>query len=308
MEFSVEEVVGLITKQPADFIPNLKGDDGEWKSKDEIFAAIRKADKDRLDAIAKGESGKAVRLRMKQAQNYIKENFGIESDAHEIEDHLKLLVESVQSKAGKEKIVEKLVELDEVSALQHPIVKGLLKSEVTKNTAELTRQLEDEKKKFQTFVEEGNRKKLDTQLMKWGEKALVDAKADLKKDVTEREKQIRRFINGLKADYKFKPSEAEDTPPIVLGADGEPLQEGYADVNYTDLVKRENIFRVLEFDQDKGSPSATTQTTTSQQRTNVPVPKTFEEFNEVIKKETDPDKRKAIMEAFEANTKAAEKK
>lgn len=302
IKFELEEVVGLITKQPADFIANLKSDDGEWKSKDEIWAAIRKADKDRLDTIAKGESGKAVRLRMKKAQDFIKENFGVESDANEIEDHLKALVEKL-GQPGKEKIVEKLVDLDENTALNHPVVKNLLKSEVAKSTAELNRQIEEKEKRYREFVEAETQKRLDNALLEGAAKVLTSIKAAVSKDDAIRKKQIKGFVAALKSSHKFKLDDSGN--PVPVDANGDPLSENYIDVSFADLVKKENYFEVHAFDPEKSSPGATSQPTTNSQHRNIKVPTSQAEFQEALRQEKDSEKRKAITEAFIA---AQEKK
>lgn len=298
MTLELEEVVGLISKQPAELIPSLKGENDEWKSKEEILAELRKADKTRLDAIAKGESGKAVRLRMKKAQDFIRTNYGIESDADEVEDFIKLLVEK-SGQPGKEKIVEKLVDLDEQKALEHPIVKALLKSEVHKATADFQKQLEDERGKMRAFIEEEGRKKLDAILFKEAEKALLASKAALDKDPSTREKQVRRFVAGLKTDYRFKLDENER--PVPIDSTGEQLSVNYQDVSFADLVKQENIFGVHHYDPDKGSPGASSQPHAKQPKYEGQVPKTLEEFTAALAKETDPAKRLALREAYKAS-------
>lgn len=295
---SMEEVVSLIFKQPAEFLATLKSEDGEWKPKDEVVAAIKKADKIRLDTIAKGESGKAVRQRLTQVQKFIRENYGVESDTDEVEDHLKLLVEKIGGQAGKEKVVEKLIDLTEDSALNHPIVQKLLKSEVPKHTSELQRLLDDEKKKFREYLENDNRKKLDNALIEEAGRVLNSTKAALDKDDTIRQKQIKRFVAGLRADFNFKLD--ENGKPFPVDEHGEPLQEGYVEIPFSDLVKRENIFGVHNYDPDKSSPGATSQPPGSTQRLNVPIPADLNAFNEAIKAEKDPIRRKAILDAFKA--------
>ncbi len=298
MTLELEEVVGLISKQPAELIATLKSDDGEWKTKEEVLAAIRKADKDRLDAITKGESGKAVRLRMKKAQDFIREQYGIESDAAELEDHLKLLVDKM-GKPGETKTVEKIVDLDEEKALQHPVVKNLLKTEVSKTTAQLQKQLEDKDKEFKAYVEEDKRKKLDAVLMVEAEKILVSSKAALDKDPATKEKQIRRFVSGLKADFRFKLDDSGK--PVPVDANGEILQEGYNDVTYADLVKKENIFGVHQYDPDKGSAGASSQQQSKPQRYDGQVPKSDTEYVAALQAEKDPQKRAALRDAYKAS-------
>lgn len=297
MTLELEEVVGLFSKQPAELVASLKGDDGEWKSKDEILGTLRKVDKDRLDTVAKGESGKAVRLRMKKAQDFIKQEYGIESDANEIEDHLKLLVEKL-GQPGKETIVEKLVELDEATALTNPIVQKILKSEVPKHTSELQRQLDEEKKRFKDYVDEDQRRKLDGVLYQEALKVLVSSKAALDKDEATKEKQVKRFMAGLKSEIKFKLD--DNGKPYPVDANGEPLSENYQEVSFADLIKRENIFGVHNYDPDKDSAGATTQTR-QQQRPNVQVPTTLEAYKEALNSEKDPAKKRAIMEAYVAS-------
>lgn len=299
MTLELEEVVGLISKQPAsEFVASLKGDNGEWKPKDEILAELKKADKERLDTIAKGESGKAVRLRMKQAQKFLREQYGIESDTDELEDHIKLLVEKV-GKPGQEKIVEKLVELNEETALSHPVVKALLKGEVQKSTAELNKLLEDERGKLKTYIETQEAAKLDAVLIQDAEKYLVANKAALDKDPEIRAKQVKRFVAGLKTDYKFK---LENGKPIPIDANGDPLAIDYKDISYADLVKQENIFGVHNYDPDKASAGASSQPPQNRgQKYDGVVPKNMEEFTAMLSKEPDARKREAIKEAFKAS-------
>jgi hypothetical protein len=299
MEFNLEEVVGLISKQPAEFLGTLKTEDGEWKPKDEILAAIKKEDKARLDNVVKGEAGKAVRLRLKQAQNYIRENYGIESDAPEIEDHLKTLVESIKATSGKEKIVEKTVELTEETALQNHIVKNLLKSEVTKTTLELQRQLEDEKKKFQSYIEEDGKKKLDASLYEEALKVLTATKAALSKDETQRQKQIKRFVAGLKTDFNFKLD--ENGKPYPVDKEGEPLQEGYVEVSFADLIKKENIWDNHNFNPELNSPGANSQPPTQKFAGQIPKDQTaLQEALRSLPGEANKAKRAELMTAFEA--------
>lgn len=302
MTLELEEVVGLISKQPAEFVASLKDDNGEWKPKDEVLTAIRKADKERLDTIAKGESGKAVRLRMKKAQDFIREQWGVESDAPELEDHLKMLVEKL-GKPGQEKVIEKLIDLDEHKALEHPVVKNLLKSEVQKSTSELQRILEEERNKFKSYVEEDQRKKLDASLVKYADQILATNKAALDKDPKTRDKQVKMFVAGLKTVYRFKLG--EDGAPIPVDANGEPLSIDYKDVSFADLVKSENIFGVHNYDPEKGSPGAQSQQPPRQQRFDVQVPKSLEELTTALQAERDPQKRRAITDAFKASQPAA---
>jgi len=298
MNLELEEVVGLISKQPAELIASLKGDDGEWKTKDEIFKELRRADKERLDAVVKGENGKAVRLRMKKAQDFIREQYGVESDSPELEDHLKTLVEKM-GKPGQERVVEKLIDLDETRALEHPVVKALLKSEVQKTTAELNRQLEEKEKKHREYVEAEEQKRLDTILIQEAERTLAANKAALDKDPEVRAKQVKRFVAGLKTDYRFKMG--ENGRPIPVDSHGEQLAQDYKDVTFADLVKQENIFGVHTYDPDKGSAGAQSQAPARQQRFDVPVPKSMEEYQAALTAERDPAKRIAIKDAYKAS-------
>lgn len=299
MTLELEEVVGLISKQPAaEFVATLKGDNGEWKTKEEILVELKRADKERLDSIAKGESGKAVRLRMKQAQKFLREQYGVESDTDELEDHIKLLVDKV-GKPGQERIVEKLIELDEQKALEHPIVKNLLKTEVQKSTADLNKALEDERGKLRVYIETQEAARLDAVLIQDAEKYLVANKAALDKDPEIRAKQVKRFVAGLKTDYKFK---LENGKPVPVDANGDPLAIDYKDISYADLVKQENIFGFHQYDPDKGSAGASSQQPQNRgQKYDGVVPKTMEEFTTMLSKEPDARKREAIREAFKAS-------
>ena len=298
MNLELEEVVGLISKQPAELIASLKGDDGEWKTKDEIFKELRRADKERLDAVVKGENGKAVRLRMKKAQDFIREQYGVESDSPELEDHLKTLVEKM-GKPGQERVVEKIVELDETRALEHPVVKALVKSEVQKTTAELNRQLEEKDKRHREYVEAEDNKRLDVILVQEAERILVANKAALDKDPEKRARQIKLFVAGLKAENRLKLG--ENGKPIPIDSNGDPLSVAYKDVSYADLVKNANIFGVHTYDPDKGSAGAQSQATARQQRFDVPVPKSMEEYQAALTAERDPAKRIAIKDAYKAS-------
>ena len=298
MNLELEEVVGLISKQPAELIASLKGDDGEWKTKDEIFKELRRADKERLDAVVKGENGKAVRLRMKKAQDFIREQYGVESDSPELEDHLKTLVEKM-GKPGQERVVEKLIDLDETRALEHPVVKALLKSEVQKTTAELNRQLEEKDKRHREYVEAEDNKRLDVILVQEAERILVANKAALDKDPEKRARQIKLFVAGLKAENRLKLG--ENGKPIPIDGNGDPLSVDYKDVSYADLVKNANIFGVHTYDPDRGSAGAQSQAPARQQRFDVQVPKSMEEFTAAIAAEKDANKRIAIKEAYKAS-------
>lgn len=298
MELQLEEVIGLFPKQSAtELAVSLKDENGEWKSKDEILTALKNEQKKTLDTVAKGESGKAVRLRMKQAQNYIKENWGIESDANEIEDHLKLLVETVQGKAGKEKIVEKVVDLNEETALQNPIVKKLITAEVGKATSDYQRKYEEKEREFKSYIEQDKLRKLNSKLISEATRVLKANKAALDKDEAIQARQIKRFVAGLQSEIKFKLDENDN--PIPVDENGDPLQEGYVEISFADLIKRENIFGVHNYDPDKDSAGAVTRTP-QQQRLNVPVPTDLASFKEAMANEKDPAKKKAILEAYTA--------
>lgn len=307
--FSLEEVVGLITKQPAEVLESLKIEDGDVRTKDDFLPLLKRAQKDSLDKVVKDEKGQATRHRMKQAQDYIREKHGVESNSDRFEDHIEALVENIKGKAGKEVIVEKTVELTKEMLLKNHIVHEILNEAKPTMVADVQKKLEEKDKEFQAYVGKDHQKKIDRGLYEEAEKTLIELKADLEKEDSEagkekRKNQINLVVAGLKNMYSYRLNEETDKP-IPLNKEGEPLREDYTDITVKNLVERINPYRTLKFDQDKSSSGATSQTTSNTQRHGVPVPKTVSEYTAALAAEPDSAKRKAIMEAFNA---AQEKK
>lgn len=300
---SLEEVVSLISEQPAsEFVETLKNDNGEWKAKEEIKTALNEAYSNRLKKVVEEQKGRAVRERMTQAERFLKEKYGVES-GDTLETRIEKLVESVQAKGGKEKIVEKTVELTEENALKNPVVEKLLKREVQERLAQAEKEANEWKAKYQEFISKTERERLDGAIQTEAANVLNGIKAALDKDPERRDKQIKMFLAGLKAVHKFKVD--ENGKPYPVNANGEPLEDEktFSRITFADLVKRENIFGVHDFDPDKGSPGATSQTATSTSRS-APVPTDAAEFYKALKAEPDKLKRDAMMKAFEEKQKA----
>jgi hypothetical protein len=111
-------------------------------------------------------------------------------------------------------------------------------------------------------------------------------------------------VAGLKTDYRFKMG--ENGRPIPVDSHGEQLAQDYKDVTFADLVKQENIFGVHTYDPEKGSAGAQSQPPARQQRFDVPVPKSMEEYQAALTAERDPARRIAIKEAYKATLSTAQ--
>lgn len=296
----LEEVVSLISEQPTEFLNTLKVENGEWKSKEEIKKAAHDAYSERLKKVVDQQKGRAVRERMSETEKFLKENWGVES-GESLEARIKTLVETIEAKGGKEKIVEKHVELTDESAKSNPIVQKLLKAEVQSRLLEAEKERDDWKKKYSEYIESEQRSKLDTSLFSEASNVFGAIKAALHKDPEKRERQVKTFVLGLKSQYSFK-LDANGKPYPVNGA-GEPLEDPktFATISLAELIKRENIFDVNNFDPDKDSPSPSNQQPGNNRQ--VAPPTDTASFMKQLQAEKDPDKRRQIMEAYEAKLK-----
>ena len=300
--------MSLISEQPAtEFVASLKNDNGEWKAKEEIKEALNNAYSSRLKKVVEEQKGRAVRERMTQTERFLKEKYNVES-GDTLEARIEKLVADIEAKGGsggKEKIIEKMVDLTEETAMKNPVVQNLLKREVQERLASKEKEAEEWKNKYQEFITRTERERLDGAIQSEAANVLVGIKAALDKDPERREKQLRMFLAGLKAVHKFKVDESGK--PYPVNANGEPLEDDktFSRVTFADLIKRENIFGVHDFDPDKGSPGATSQSAnnSSNSRT-VQVPVDASDFYKALRAEPDKLKRESMMKAFEEKQKA----
>lgn len=254
----LEELVRLIGKQqPAEFLATLKSENGEWKPEAEIKKTVAETYSGRLKEVVDEQKGRAVRERMTQAEKYLREKYGIES-GDTLEDRIAKLVEVTEAKGGKEKIVEKTVELDEAGVKKHPAFQKLLKDEVVERLSSAEKERDEWKTKYAAYIEQQERERLESALKLEAINVLTAIRAALDKDEAKREKQINMFVAGLRSQFKFKLD--ENGKPYPVNANGEPLENGsFARITYSDLVKQENVYGVHQYDPEKNSPSPTSQ-------------------------------------------------
>lgn len=305
MEKVILEALAHLFKQPAtEFVATLKGDNGEWKSEEEIKASLNNAYSERLKQVVDEQKGRAVRERMSGAEKFIRDKYGVES-GDTLEDRIAKLVEEIESKGGKERIVEKTVELDEDGVKKHPAFQKLLKAEVVERLTTAEKARDEWENKYKTYVQKQEQERLVHAINAKASAALDGIKAALDSDPDKRQKQINMFVAGLRGQYNFKLDEKGD--PYPVNDNGEPIEDAsFARVTFADLVKRENIFGVHAHDPNKGSSSPSSQPASGKQtvRYQGAIPKSLPELTEALRKESDPSKREALKEAFKANMEA----
>jgi len=263
--FTVEEMVSLALpgQQPAELIASLKGEKGEWKSKEELKSILPKVFSESIKSIVETQKGRAVRERLATAEKALMpflEEFGV-SKEEQIETTVKKLVETVKARSGTEKIVEKTIELTEDALKNHPLHLKLAKQVVRDATAELTRERDEVKKIHADYVQKLEGKRLDKALYTFVNRELTAAKAILPNDPAKREAQIQGYLLTLKRQHNFKLDEQdENETPFPIDAAGNPLEDNFTTVSMTELVRKTMPFDTHTYPPGYSTPGATTQT------------------------------------------------
>lgn len=301
-----EEVVRLLGQQPAEFLGTLKTENGDWKPEDEIKSAVNNLYSNRLKQVVDEQKGRAVRERMTTAEKFIKEKWGIES-GESLEDRIAKLAETIEAKGGKEKIVEKKIELDEEGVKKHPAFEKLLKTEVVQRLSAVEKERDEWREKHTNYVQQQEERRLYSAVNGETATVLETIKAALDKDPSTRKKQVNMFVAGLRSQYRFKLD--DNGKPYPVNEKGEPMEDdSFSRITFADLVKKENIFGVHQYDPDKNSPSPSSQPSgTPPAKYTGAVPKDNASFMAALRKEPDPAKKEALKVAYKQQIEAAQK-
>lgn len=306
----LEEVVSLFHKQPAEFIPTLKGDDGEWKP--DALDIIKKAHSDFLTKTVETQSGKAVRLRMKEAEGAIGtvlKKYGLEK-SDKLEDTLNLLVETIEKKKGEPQIVKEKEKLTDEEVRELPIFKTALKegvkTAVEQQNSELQKRYEALETRYNATLKDQAERELNSILYSSVEKALVKAKVNLpdkEKDLDAYKAKINSVAKLVRADHQLK---AENGTLVLVDSEGNQLEDKntYQPILFDDVAANQGklLWGTNNFDKGKGSAGAQTPNGNGSngQRWTSGVPKNDSEFMDALLKETDSAKKQALTEAYQA--------
>lgn len=305
--------MSLFSKQPAEFIGTLKTEDGEWKP--DALELVKKGHKKFMDGVverfetkldkAEQEKGRVVRERMKKAEDHLStmlEKYGIEkSDV--LEETLDSLVESIEAKSANNKRSLSDDEVKNLPLFRQALAEGI-QNGVAKSNKDLQAKYDLLNKEYTDYKGKEESKRMREVMLEWSEKYLSENKAAIEgKDLAKRREQITRLNRLIEIGYKVKVVE-QGQPPILVNENDEPLvdKETYQPITYADIVKKESeiLFGVNNFDPTKNSPSPTSQPSGAVVRHIGKAPQSQSEYLDMIRAEKDPDKRRAITEAFKS--------
>lgn len=310
----LEEVVGLFSNTPAEFIATLKGEDGEFKPN--AMDLLKEGHKSFMKKTVEGKEGKAVRLRMTSLEKKISpllQKYEVQK-SDTLEETLNTLVEKIGSKAapegggGKKELTE-----DEIKAL--PVFKNALqagvKAGIEKSSGELNTKYSTLEKQYKGLLSEREAEKIAAISFKETERALIKAKValpDKKKDPDAYNAKIQSVATLVKANHQTK---AVDGKLILVGPDGEQLEDGetYQPIHYADIAAKTgtSLFGVDNYDPGKGGAGAQNKTPNGNQTAKKwtgKVPSSDAEYMDAMLNTKTAEERASLEAAYTA-TKAA---